>query len=90
MEQPHSTCTSHIEAIETDIEDVTAHIETATSHIEAATSHTAPGAIKYPFEPTATTPEKMAKPFLNSRFRKRVIFFGSRVNCLGNLANSAR
>ena len=60
---PHSTCASYIEAVTSYIEDVTAHIETVAAHIEAATAHTAPGIIKPPFEPTATAPEKMAKPF---------------------------
>jgi len=56
-----------------DIECATIHIEAATAHIEAATAHnataiayTAPGTIKPTFEPTATAPEKMAKPFLHS------------------------
>ena len=60
---PHSTYKSYIEAVTSYIEDVTAHIETVTSHIEAATAHTAYVTIKPPFEPTATAPKKMAKPF---------------------------
>ena len=46
-----------------DIEDLIAHAKSVTAYIEAATAHTATGAIKTPFEPTATAPEKMAKPF---------------------------
>ena len=94
---PHSTCASYIEAVTSYIEDITAHIdvvtaniETVTSHIEAATAHTASGIIKPPFEPTATAPEKMAKPFFQRGFtpsdphRLLNSRFGNRVNCFGN------
>ena len=59
-----------MEDVTSDIEDVTSHIEAVKAHIDAATTHTAtviahmlPVTPKPPFEPTATAPEKMAKPF---------------------------
>ena len=38
-------------------------IEAATAHNATAIAYTVPGTIKPTFEPTATAPEKMAKPF---------------------------
>ena len=57
----------HTEAAKVHTAHITAHIEAVTAHSATITDHTAPRTITPPFEPAATTHEKMAKPFLFER-----------------------
>ena len=82
-----ASLTAHNNFATVQIEDVTAHTAPVTTHLEAVTSHTtsvtaytAPGTMRPHFEPTATSHEKMLKPFLNS-------LFGTWVNCARNSGN---